>query len=127
MRRHAKILVAFLLSLMVVYLGAGVSVVTCTHDQSVEVVQLSELGHKKMGCMENSPCMSVNVLQLSPSSVAQHLIFHFSDLFSVVALFDDILSYWSCSQWEQTLTHYIPRACFNPPRKYLSLIRILII
>lgn len=116
-----------MLSLMIIYLGAGVSVITCTHMNTVKVAQLSEMTKSDKCCNETSPCMSVSVVNLSPSNIAQQSLFHFNNVFFVIPLFSDIIAYWLQPQFVTHFTQHICHTFFSLPRQYLSLICILII
>lgn len=127
MRRKGKILIALMLSLMIIYLGAGISIITCTHMNTVKVAQISEMTQSHNCCNEQSPCMHISVVKLSPTSIVQQASFHFDNAFYVVPLFGDLIAYWLQPQFVTHITQHIYHAFFSLPRQYLSLIRILII
>lgn len=85
MKRSLNILMALMLSLMVVYLSVGTTVMHCLHYDKVMVGMVTDCCVKrsmhqdccqgKLGTQVNKHCMKVELVKLSPTVSIQHLDF----------------------------------------------------
>lgn len=123
MKKLLRIFPVFVLSLLVIAMSAGLSVEVCMHSGRAEVAQIAEAqgGHD---CHGMKGCMVVKTIKLAPSTLAQHLLFDFSQNWVAVTPVTPLLS----------LAHtFIPAHAptthvaywRTPPRAYLHQIRVL--
>ena len=133
MKRSLNILMALMLSLMVVYLSVGTTVMHCLRSDKVMVGMMADccVGHDcclgKLGAQVNKHCMEVELVKLSPTVSIQHLDFDAAPVFAGIApaLWQTLPRPVICSiqkarYWNQNVPH-------SPPRAYLALLNILII
>ena len=138
MKRSFNILMALILSLMVVYLSVGTTVMHCLRSNMVSVGTVVDC------CLKRSPdheccqghgqrvevrkhCMDVKQLKLSPTMSVQKVNFYTVPVFAgiVPALWQTLPRPVICSiqkarYWNQNVPH-------SPPRAYLALLNTLII
>ncbi|MBP7357835.1 MAG: hypothetical protein KA955_00615 [Prevotella sp.] len=107
MRRYVKILLAFMLSLMVTCLVAGTSNVPCANLNKVKTAHMSNTVKMPKASNEKSFCLADSVAKFSPTGIPHSFVFNFSDSFSVVALFDRVMVYFSLPQKVETFIRYI--------------------
>ena len=119
MKRSLNILMALMLSLMVVYLSVGTTVMHCLRYDKVMVGMVADC------CVKH--CMDVKQVKLSPTVSIQHLDFDAAPVFAgiVPALWQTLPRPVICSiqkarYWNQNVPHSSPRA-------YLALLNTLII
>ena len=137
MKRSLNILMALMLSLMVVYLSVGTTVMYCLHYDKVMVGMVADCCVKrsmhhdccqgKLGAQVKKHCMNVRQVKLSPMVSVQHVEFDTAPVFAgiVPALWKTLPRPVICSiqkarYWDQNVLH-------SPPRAYLALLNILII
>ena len=137
MKRSLNILMALMLSLMVVYLSVGTTVMHCLRYDKVMVGMVTDCCVKrsmhhdccrgKLGAQVNKHCMEVELVKLSPTVSIQHLDFDAAPVFAgiVPALWQTLPRPVICSiqkarYWNQNVPH-------SPPRAYLALLNFLII
>ena len=95
MKRSLNILMALMLSLMVVYLSVGTTVMHCLHYDKVMVGMVTDCCVKrsmhqdccqgKLGTQVNKHCMKVELVKLSPTVSIQHLDFDAAPMFAGIA------------------------------------------
>ena len=95
MKRSLNILMALMLSLMVVYLSVGTTVMHCLHYDKVMVGMVNDCCVKrsmhhdcclgKLGEQVNKHCMEVELVKLSPTVSIQHLDFDAAPMFAGIA------------------------------------------
>lgn len=127
MKRSLNILMVLMLSLMVVYLSVGTTVMHCLHYDKVMVGMVTDCCQGKLGAQVNKHCMKVEMVKLSPTVSIQHLDFDAVPVFAGIApaLWQTLPRPVICSiqkarYWNQNVPH-------SPPRAYLALLNILII
>ena len=127
MKRSLNILMALMLSLMVVYLSVGTTVMHCLHYDKVMVGMVTDCCLGKLGEQVNKHCMEVELVKLSPTVSIQHLDFDAAPVFAGIApaLWQTLPRPVICSiqkarYWNQNVPH-------SPPRAYLALLNFLII
>ena len=137
MKRSLNILMALMLSLMVVYLSVGTTVMHCLRYDKVMVGAVADCCVKRcmdhdccqgeQGAQVNKHCMDVKQVKLSPTVSIQHLDFDAAPVFAGIApaLWQMLPRPVICSIqkarcWNQNVPH-------SPPRAYLALLNILII
>lgn len=146
-KRIAAISVSFILSVVIVALGAGVSFVRCCHMQTAAVAQLPGIshhddasgdgnvccghydnGHGDRPEIDEADCMKVTVVQLFLTVVADHEQTAGADIvfFAVPHVFD-IYGYRYISAFVECLARPVSCIPHSSPRDYLRLIRVLLI
>ena len=137
MKRSLNILMALMLSLMVVYLSVGTTVMHCLHYDKVMAGMVTDCCVKrsmhhdccqgKLGAQVKKHCMNVRQVKLSPTVSVQPMDFDTAPVFAgiVPALWQTlsrpvISSIQKARYWNQNVPH-------SPPRAYLALLNILII
>lgn len=128
MKRIGTILVSFVLSLTIVYLGAGTVIVECLRSNTVTVGVLEDdccKGDKC--CQEKRTCMKTTVVRLQPTVVCKQLCKVEKPALSLLPqlLGNDVAHFLRAEQLPQM--QYVPRATHAPPRLYLAFIRVLVI
>lgn len=123
MKRLLHIFPALVLSLLIVVMSAGLSVVVCMHSGHAEVAQVAE-AQGNHSCHGMKGCMVVKTIKLAPSMLAQSHLFDFAQNWVAAAPSLPLLS----------LAHsFIPvhaptarvAVWYAPPRAYLHQIRVL--
>lgn len=127
MKRSLNILMVLMLSLMVVYLSVGTTVMHCLHYDKVMVGMVNDCCLGKLGAQVNKHCMEMELVKLSPTVSIQHLDFDAVPVFAGIApaLWQTLPRPVICSiqkarYWNQNVPH-------SPPRAYLALLNFLII
>lgn len=126
MKRKGNVLMSITLSLMLIYLGAGVMLMHCCHTERTTIVNVADCC--KDDCKEpRKNCMQLEIRKLPPSVV--------SDYESAPLPLLKILANWPISVME---CHVVP-TCISqsllttnrwdglPPRSYLSFLTVLLI
>lgn len=140
MKRITNIFMAFLMGLMVVVLGSGVSILQCLHTGSVAIVGLDEVA-MEVQCLSDDGqtgkasmpegedampnCMAVHTLKLSPSTFASHVSFDFHPIPTLLCPFFRVAAAMPQPTVQHILQDRKPYAWHSPPRSYLSFIRVL--
>lgn len=96
-----------MLSLMVTGLVAGASNVKCANAAKVKTEQKSTMAKIPKVNNEKSFCLTDSVAKFSPSSLSHSFVFNFSNSFSVVALFDRVMLYFSLPHKVEAFIRYI--------------------
>ncbi len=140
----SKLSFTILAALIMVFSGAGISVLYCDHTGKVQVAQM--VGEVKDDCHDaendacadedecdptmkgdDGGCMSVQMLQFTPSLQGKGQVFDLKPLLlSSCSLFDVQLPVLSAISDEKNRC-YKPYLPSPPPRHYLTLIRVLLI
>lgn len=115
MKRSLNILMALMLSLMVVYLSVGTTVMHCLHYDKVMVGMVTDCCLGKLGAQVNKHCMEVELVKLSPTVSIQHLDFDAAPVFAGIApaLWQTLPRPVICSiqkarYWNQNVPHSPP-------------------
>ena len=138
MKRSFNILMALILSLMVVYLSVGTTVMHCLRSNMVSVGTVVDCcmkrcpdheccqGHRQ-GAQVGKHCMDVKQLKLSPTMSVQKVNFFTAPVFACISPFrwqtlprPVIFSIQTKRLWNVNVPH-------SPPRAYLALLNTLII
>lgn len=127
MKRLLRILMCLWLSILIIGLGAGVCMLHCAHSGEGSIVQIEaiEHGHCDACCRPSSPCMSVKVVRLSPTSVAAQSTYSFVQM-PVVALsafLPEVVAPSICAIRRAVSVASHPR--HGPPRSWLARICVL--
>lgn len=141
MKALAKFILTLLPAFLIVFSGAGVSILQCSHTGKMSVAQivgevkddchedLNDECHDKKGCEDSSladGCMQVNTLEFIPSIFSKgqqpDLKPLIADLWKPFESRLNLLSFLSERELADREISYLPSA---PPRTYLTLIRVL--
>ena len=82
MKKYSHIFLSLLLSMTILYFGSGVNILRCAHTGTVKV--LTAIGAAEMSgmsCGMNSSCMSMERVELSPTIMAQTVVYDFGCAF----------------------------------------------
>lgn len=140
MKRLCAILQSVMLSMLIIALGGGVSLVNCSHKGTVEIASVLSGSQGLTACEQDMAdcckadchskamkqnCMSVKTLKIANSTVAQSLSFHFQDIPNLI--------FYAVQRWKSELPtatfatddKYIESVETSPPRDYLRILRVL--
>lgn len=112
---------------MLVYVGTGIVVLKCCHNKPMQTVNADACCGTDNGYGVNKKCMTMTVMKLSPSVTSQKTTPQIPDI--PIAGMPDcrVPSLAAVTTLTHNITGTLPEAYCNPPRKYLALIRVLII
>ncbi|MCI6160088.1 MAG: hypothetical protein PUH24_06195 [Prevotellaceae bacterium] len=129
MKRTSRWLISFVLSIAIVWMGAGVSVMHCLHTGNIQIADMQEALCQAAECETETggECMEMQTVRLSPTPMAQTLLFDFAEMPVVSLLSHQFLAFQTCSDLLESLIPTYAELWHSPPRAYLYLIRILTI
>lgn len=127
MRHPGNILISIMLSLMVVYLGAGTVIMHCMHDDTVQIGMTEDCCDCDTECGVQQKCMEMTVMKLSPTTVTSIDKAHFMPLFTLVKPFCGFSYSIFHSKKPYSPASVVASVTHAPPRLYLAIIRVLII
>lgn len=124
MKHRTNILISFVMSIMIVWMGSGVLLFHCCHSETSKRATLSDICDT--GCTPKTDCMQAKVVTLSPvTNVVSHDFSFQAPVFSLAPFqFPELQEVTSAVPANVDRT---PQRWLNLPRAYLSFIRILII
>lgn len=124
-KRISHILLSLLLSVMIVTLSSGVTLVRCMHSGCVSMATLSDLSND---CAGDGNCMETTVLQLDNLTPAPSWSVDFHPTIQLTAVVNSLLFCWlQPATLADAPVPAIPLLKKGPPRAYLTLIRVLLI
>lgn len=124
MRNPGKILLSFMLSLMLVYLGTGIAILRCCHNDVYLAQQTNKEccgGHHGA----HHPCGKVTVLKLSPTIKAQPASTQLPDMASGLPVFLHLSLHQQLRIPHPAQSYYRGEALSPTPREYLARLHIL--
>jgi len=127
MKKYSHIFLSLLLSMTILYFGSGVNILRCAHTGTVKV--LTAIGAAEMSgmsCGMNSSCMSMERVELSPTIMAQTVVYDFHAVQPLLAVLPSLVSAWFPTTTEHK-TYVQPHFVVwkSPPRAYLNYIQVL--
>lgn len=126
MKKCSHILLSVLLSMTILFIGAGVDVVQCSCTGMAKVVPCGMEVEDK-GCAPDEGCLTVEHVHLSPMLSAQSITYDFHVLQPLLAILPSLVAEWmqptTCKAKVQS-TRVVWK---SPPRNYLNLIQVLLI
>ncbi len=123
-----RIITSLLLSLLIIFMGAGVSVVQCAHSGGLHTAQLSLAETlEDMKCDTAADCMNVVQVKLSPTDVAPSHVYKFHVVQPVIATFTCPVALRILPQEPVDCIRKAVRAVNVRPRSYLNFIQVLLI
>ena len=125
MKRFSNILTSFFLSLIVVWMGVGITIIRCAHTGMIED-PMSAMQEIDPHCNQpmKSDCMKVLVYKLAPTSRVQTSTIDFQVLQPVILLFRSVVLPQVQIVSVESVVSYLRH---SPPRAYLNLLRVLLI
>lgn len=128
MKKFTHILLSLLLSLTLLFIGSGVNVMTCAHTGAVKMLTVFSNGAmSNMSCSMNSPCMTVEHFELSPTNMAQTVSYDFHVIQPLLATLPSLVAAWMMPTENDVEGQYYPDVWKSPPRDYLNFIQVLLI
>ena len=80
-----------------------------------------------MSCSMNSPCMTMEHFELSPTNVAQTVSYDFHVIQPLLAVLPSLVAEWLQPIENKADVQFCPEVRKSPPRDYLNFIRVLLI
>ena len=128
MKKFSHIMLSLLLSLTLLFVGSGVNITRCAHSGTVKVMTVfSSAAMDNMSCGMNSPCMTMEHFELSPTNVAQTVSYDFHVIQPLLAVLPSLVAEWLLPIENKAEVQYHPDVWKSPPRDYLNFIRVLLI
>ena len=126
MKKCGHILLSVLLSMTILFIGAGVDIVQCSCTGMAKVVPCG-LEVKDKGCTPDEGCLTVEHVQLSPTLAGQTITYDFHVLQSLLAILPSLVAEWMQPTTCKAMVQSIRVMWKSPPRDYLNLIQVLLI
>lgn len=126
MKTYSHILLSVLLSMTMLFIGAGVDVVRCSCTGLAKVVPCG-MEVEDEECPPHDDCQTVEHVELSPTLTAQTLTYDFHALQPVMVILPCLVAEWMQPTISKALVQHICVAIKSPPRDYLNLIQVLLI
>ena len=124
MKKCCHILLSLLLSMTILFIGAGVDVVQCSCTGMAKVVPCG-IEVEDNGCAPDEGCLTVEHIQLSPTLTAQTITYDFHVLQPLLAILPSLVAEWMQPTTCKVLVQSIHMVRKSPPRDYLNLIQVL--
>lgn len=126
MKKLGTLLISLVLSLTIVYLGAGTVIVECLRNNTVTIGANEDKCCDTKKRSTDGTCMKTTVVKLQPTVSCKESVKILKPLFSLMPFLNETTT---CFPLAKTLSvlHYTVNNLHAPPRLYLAIIRILII
>ena len=124
MKKCSHILLSLLLSMTILFIGAGVDIVQCSCTGMAKVVPCG-MEVEDNGCAPDEGCLTVEHVQLSPTLTAQTITYDFHVLLPLLAILPSLVAEWMQPTTCKVLVQSIHMVWKSPPRDYLNLIQVL--
>lgn len=122
MKHSAKIVISVLVSFLLVWMGAGITMLHCHHTETTKFLALTDVADDS--CEQQTDCMQAQLIELSPTAKISKQTVDIK-----VPVFD--LPLFKSSLLEKPLSTANPiaknisRLWHSLPRAYLAILRIL--
>ena len=126
MKKCSHILLSILLSMTILFIGAGVDIVQCSCTGMTKVVPCG-IEVEDEGCKPDEGCLMVEHVQLSPTLTAQTASYDFHALQPLLAILPSLVSEWMQPTTNKAMVRFTLVVWKSPPRDYLNLIQVLLI
>ena len=126
MKKYAHILLSLLLSMTILFIGAGVDIVRCSCTGMARVVPCGTEVEDR-GCMPGEDCLTVEHIQLSPTLTAQTTTYDFHVVQPLLAVLPRLAAEWLVHTESRAVNQFIPQVWKSPPRDYLNLFQVFLI
>lgn len=128
MKKFSHIMLSLLLSMTLLFVGSGVNITRCAHTGTVKMVTVfNSPAMDNMSCSMNSPCMTMEHFELSPTNVAQTVSYDFHVIQPLLAVLPSLVAEWLQPIENKADVQFCPEVWTSPPRDYLNFIRVLLI
>lgn len=129
MEKTSRIITSLLLSLIIVCVGSGISILHCKHTGCVQIAQAMSHDHSEHcdDTFSKHDCMDVEVVKLSPTSIQKGSVFNFRPMPIMTAWIADLSLSLCRNDFLSTETRAFVYEWHSPPRQYLNLIQTLLI
>ena len=124
MKKCSHILLSLLLSMTILFIGAGVDIVQCSCTGMAKVVPCG-MEVEDNGCAPDEGCQTVEHVQLSPTLTAQTVTYDFHVFQPLLAILPSLVAEWMQPTTCKVLVQSIHMVWKSPPRDYLNLIQVL--
>ena len=126
MKRFSHILLPLLLSVTILFIGAGVDIVQCSCTGMAKVVPCG-MEVEDNGCAPDEGCLTVEHVHLSPTLTAQSITYDFHVLQPLMAILPSLVTEWILPNTCKVDVQSIYVEWKIPPSDYLNLIQVLLI
>lgn len=126
MKKCSHILLSVLLSMTILFIGAGANIVQCSCTGMAKVV-LCGIEVEDKGCTPDEGCLMVEHIQLPPTLTAQTISYDFHALQPLLAILPSLVTEWMQPTTNKAMVQSIRVMWKSPPRDYLNLIQVLLI
>ena len=126
MKKCSHILLSVLLTMTILFIGAGVDVVQCSCTGMAKVVPCG-MEVEDNGCAPDEGCLTVEHVQLSPTLTAQTITYDFHVLQPLLAVLPSLVAEWLVTPENKAEVQFCQEVWKSPPRDYLNLISVLLI
>ena len=126
MKKYGHILLSVLLSMIILFIGAGVDVVQCSCTGMAKVVPCG-MEVEDNGCAPDEGCLTVEHVQLSPTLTAQTITYDFHVLQPLLAILPSLVAEWMQPTTCKAIVQSIHVVWKSPPRDYLNFLQVLLI
>ena len=128
MKKFSHILLSVLLSMTILFIGSGVTIMRCAHSGTLKVMTVFNSGVMDgMNCGMNADCMSMEHVELSPMNMAQSVTYDFHVLQPLLAVLPSLVAEWQVMTENKAEVQFTPEVWESPPRDYLNFIQVLLI
>ena len=126
MKRFSHILLPLLLSVTILFIGAGVDIVQCSCTGMAKVVPCG-MEVEDNGCAPDEGCLTVEHVHLSPTLTAQSITYDFHVLQPLLAILPSLVTEWILPNTCKANVQSIYVEWKIPPSDYLNFIQVLLI
>ena len=126
MKKFSHILLPLLLSVTILFIGAGVDIVQCSCTGMAKVVPCG-MEVEDNGCAPDEGCLTVEHVNLSPTLTAQSITYDFHVLQPLLAILPSLVTEWILPNTCKVDVQSIYVEWKIPPSDYLNLIQVLLI
>ena len=126
MKKFSHILLPLLLSVTILFIGAGVDIVQCSCTGMAKVVPCG-MEVEDNGCAPDEGCLTVEHVNLSPTLTAQSITYDFHVLQPLLAILPSLGTEWILPNTCKVDVQSIYVEWKIPPSDYLNLIQVLLI
>lgn len=127
MKRLMHILLSISLSIMIIFMGSGLTIVHCNHTGKTSIVNFSHSCKKK--CKPTSKCMNITTVKCSTMAHASVLTLEHPQPISVLPWLSqpafEFINPTLVSSSDEPVGYSYPK--HKPPRDYLNMICVLLI
>lgn len=128
MKKFSHILLSVLLSMTILFIGSGVTIMRCAHTGTLKVMTVFSNGAMgDMSCGMNADCMLMEHVELSPTNMAQTVTYDFHVFQPLLAILPSLVAEWLETAENKAEVLFTPEVWKSPPRDYLNFIQVLLI